>query len=143
MSYAASCLCGKVNITASKRDDKVGACHCSTCRKWGGGPFMAVDCGDAVQFEGEDFIQVFDSSEWADRGFCKACGTHLFYRLKQTQQYFMLAGLFDSEEALEFDHQVFIEEKPTYYDFANQTKNMTGAELFAAFEAEQASKTDG
>ena len=29
--------------------------------------------------------------------------------------------------------QIFIDEKPAYYDFANKTKNMTGAEVFAAF----------
>ena len=32
-----------------------------------------------------------------------------------------------------FDHQVFIDEKPDYYSFANETKDMTGQELFAMF----------
>jgi hypothetical protein len=40
---------------------------------------------------------------------------------------------FDNSEGLVFDLQVFIEEKPEYYSFANQTKNMTGEELFAMF----------
>ena len=35
--------------------------------------------------------------------------------------------------------QIFIDEKPAYYDFANKTKNMTGAEVFAAFGASQRS----
>lgn len=30
-----------------------------------------------------------------------------------------------------FDHQVFIDEKPDFYAFANQTRKPTGAELFA------------
>ncbi len=42
-------------------------------------------------------------------------------------------GIFDDDEDLIFDLQVFIEEKPEYYSFANQTKNMTGEELFAMF----------
>jgi hypothetical protein len=29
--------------------------------------------------------------------------------------------------------QIFIDEKPAYYTFANQTKTMTGAEVFAMF----------
>ena len=29
--------------------------------------------------------------------------------------------------------QVFVDEKPAYYDFANKTHNMTGAEVFAEF----------
>ena len=51
-------------------------------------------------------------------------------------------GLFDNELVnelpnLEFDHQIFIEEKPGYYDFANETKNMTGEEVFKMFEDSQ------
>ncbi|NIT13149.1 MAG: GFA family protein, partial [Candidatus Dadabacteria bacterium] len=51
------------------------------CRKWCGGPLMAVNCGTDVTFEGEDNITVYDSSSWAERGFCSGCGSHLFYRL--------------------------------------------------------------
>ena len=34
---------------------------------------------------------------------------------------------------IKFDHQVFIDDKPKYYDFANKTENMTGEEVFASF----------
>jgi hypothetical protein len=103
------------------------------CRKWGGGPLLAVDCGSDVTFEGEQNVAVFDSSLWAERGFCSQCGTHLFYRVKQKNQYIMPAGLFDDVPELTMDHQIFIDEKPDYYCFSNETENMTGAEAFAAF----------
>ncbi|GJD19128.1 Glutathione-dependent formaldehyde-activating, GFA [Rivularia sp. IAM M-261] len=128
-----SCLCGAVNVEAKNMSNHVGACHCNMCRKWGGGAFLAVECGSDVSFEGEENIGVYESSEWAERGFCQRCGSHLFYKLKQNNQYFMPAGIFDGSEGLVFDHQVFIDEKPDYYSFANETKNMTGAELFAQF----------
>ena len=98
---------------------------------------MAVDCGkgDEVSFENEDNITVFNSSEWVERGFCKQCGSHLFYRLKESHQYFIPAGIFDNVESFEFDHQVFIDNKPTYYSFANKTTDMTEAEVFAQFGA--------
>jgi hypothetical protein len=128
-----SCLCGAVRITASSASNKVGACHCGMCRKWGGGPFMEVDCGTDVIFEGEDHITVYDSSEWAQRGFCKKCGSHLFYRLKETRQYMIPAGLFDDQEYFVFDNQVFIDRKPSFYNFANKTKNMTEAEIFEMY----------
>lgn len=130
------CLCGTVSIVAKQASNKVGACHCTICRRWGCGPFMAVDCGTDVSFEGEQAIKVYSSSEWAERGFCQECGTNLFYRLKQTGGHFVNVGLFDDFNQADFDHQVFIDEKPDYYDFANKTHNMTGAELFAQFEAE-------
>ncbi len=131
-----SCLCGSVKIEAKTLASSMGACHCSMCRNWSGGPFFAVDGQQAVIIVGEDKVSRYDSSEWAERAFCSACGTHLFYRLKQTDQHMLSAGLFDLDGELEFDHQIFIDEKPSYYCFADKTKNMTGAEVFAAFSGE-------
>ena len=105
------------------------------CRQWGGGPFLAVDAGSEVSFTGDDHIGIFNSSEWAERGFCQSCGTHLFYRLKQNQQHIMPAGLFQEGDQLVLDHQVFIDEKPGFYCFSQNTKDMTGAEVFAMFGA--------
>ncbi len=45
----------------------------------------------------------------------------------------MPVGIFDDVEQFIFDHQIFIEEKPEYYCFANETQNMTGSEVFAMF----------
>jgi hypothetical protein len=128
-----SCLCGAVHVSANTMSNKVGACHCSMCQKWTGGPLMAVDCGSDVSFQGEENVGVFNSSEWAERGFCKKCGSHLFYRLKESNRYFMPVGLFDVGEEWIFDHQVFIDQKPEYYCFSNETQNLTGAEVFAMF----------
>ena len=129
------CLCGEVTITARSSDTHVGACHCKMCRRWGGGPFMEIDCGADVDISGEENVSVFNSSEWAERGFCRRCGTHLFYRLKESRQHMIPVGFFEGDEGLSFEGQVFIDEKPHYYEFANKTKNLTGAEVFALFGA--------
>ena len=128
-----SCLCGAVRITAKSMSQHVGACHCRMCRKWGGGPLMAVDCGTDVSIEGGEHISVFESSAWAERGFCNKCGSHLFYRLKDSSQHIMPAGLFDDDQTFVFDNQVFIDEKPAFYSFANETKDMTAAEVFEKY----------
>ncbi len=128
-----SCLCGAVNIQTRTISHKVGACHCRMCRKWAGGPLLAIDCGSEVTISGEDDMGIFESSARAERGFCRNCGTHLFYRLRKNAQYIVPAGLFDNAPPLHFDHQVFIDEKPDYYSFANDTKKFTAAEVFAQF----------
>lgn len=128
-----ACLCGKVSFVAAQAGSSVDACHCASCRKWGGSAFMEIDCGDQVSFSNAEDITVYDSSEWAERGFCKHCGSHLFYRLKESQAHMMPVGLFDDDEGLVFRKQVFIEEKPHYYNFTEQTQNLTGAELFALY----------
>lgn len=128
-----SCLCKAVTIQAHTINIHVGACHCGMCRNWGGGPLLAVDCGTDVSFTGEENISIFSSSDWAQRGFCSQCGTHLFYRLNETQQYMMPAGLFNDQKRFILDHQIFIDNKPSFYDFANATTDMTEAEVFAKF----------
>jgi len=42
-----------------------------------------------------------------------------------------LCGAVKIEE--KYDHQVFIDEKPSMYRFANETEDMTGAEVFAKY----------
>lgn len=131
-----SCLCGAVKVSMTSIERHLGACHCNMCRKWGGGPLLGVECDGDISFSGEENIGVYPSSQWAERGFCRNCGSHLFYRLKEKRHYFIPMGIVDNEpENLEFDTEVFIEEKPDYYAFANATTKMTGAELFEQFSS--------
>tara|TARA_R110000772_G_scaffold196899_14_gene307672 strand:+ start:68 stop:490 length:423 start_codon:yes stop_codon:yes gene_type:complete len=127
------CLCGDVEIDARGLQTRVGVCHCGMCRNWGGGPFFSIQCEGEISINNKNKVSIFNSSEWAERGFCNHCGTHLFYKLKQNQQYFLPAGLFNLDEELHFDHQVFIDKKPLFYHFENKTKNMTEAEVFALY----------
>jgi hypothetical protein len=131
------CLCGEIKIVAKSVDQNVHVCHCTMCRKWGGGPSMSVSCGSDVSFSERKSIRVFSSSEWAERGFCSCCGSHIFYRLKENDEYILPVGIFDSDEGFVFDQQIFIDEKPDYYSFANKTKNLTGAMLYAQIESQQ------
>lgn len=133
IEHRGACLCGAVSVVASANSSHMGVCHCAMCRKWGGGPLMAVECGSAVAFEGEEQIATFSSSEWAERGFCRACGTHLFYRLKEESFYAIPVGLFDGDHAWTLSEQIFIDQKPAFYSFAEKTKNLTGEEVFAQY----------
>lgn len=132
-SVTGACLCGSVTLTVAKPEKYYGACHCGMCRKWGGGPLLALDCGAEVAIQGEDSIAVFPSSEWAERGFCKTCGTHLFYRLRQKVQYHIPVGLFGDSVDAELGLQVFIDKKPASYAFANKTKELTEAQIFEMY----------
>lgn len=138
------CLCGAIKITAKQAASHVDACHCRMCRRWGGGPFVEIDCGTDVVIEGAEKMTVYSSSEWAERAFCADCGSHLFYRLKGSGEHMVCAGLFDGGEGgvdgggdLTLRRQVFIDEKPSYYSFAGDSEKLTGAELFAMIAAGQ------
>lgn len=129
------CLCGSVSVTAIPKSMNIGACHCAMCQKWGGGPLLVVECLSGTSFDGEDNISVYDSSEWAERGFCRKCGTHLFYRLKEGDLYAIPVGLFDKSDDWKFSEQIFIDHKPSFYSFANKTKDLTGKEVFDQYTA--------
>lgn len=128
-----SCLCGGVKVTIESEKDTFDACHCGMCRKWGGGPAFTVEGGKNISFEGESHISRYNSSEWAERGFCKNCGTHLFYRLKAVNFYNFSLGLFDEADSFKFQTQIFIDSKPNSYEFANNTNKMPEAEVIAKF----------
>ncbi|MFK7957429.1 MAG: GFA family protein [Lysobacterales bacterium] len=128
-----TCLCGAITLNAEHASPHVGGCHCRMCRRWGGGPYLELDCGSQVSITGEEHLSVFSSSDWAERGFCARCGTHIFYRLKESGQHMVAVGLFDDQEGLTFKRQVFIDEKPPYYQFADDTENLTGEDIFALF----------
>jgi hypothetical protein len=131
-----TCLCGAISI---KTPDKksIDACHCGMCRRWGGGPALGISCGTDVQIDGVEKLKVYPSSEWAERAFCSECGTHIFYRLLPTNEYFVPAGLFQDGIEFEFTEQIFIDKKPDYYEFANQTLRLTEAEVFAKFAPQE------
>ena len=133
------CLCGSVTFSAIPSNTETGVCHCDMCRRWSAGPFFAIQCDDSVIFESKDDLRVYRSSEWGERGFCGKCGTVLFWNLHGKEAYSMSLSAFDDidNDDVIFTSEIFIDEKPDYFSFANDTKKMTGAEVFAMFMGDQ------
>lgn len=123
------CLCGAVTITTAG-EQTLDACHCGTCRRWGGGPFMTVHGSDDIRIDGGGKLKAYRSSEWAERAFCAECGTHLFYHLLPANKYFLSAWLFEEASGMEFKRQIFIDRKPGNYAFANDNETLTEAQVF-------------
>ncbi len=138
-TISGQCLCGAVTLEVKPKDMRVGACHCDLCRRWSGGPFFEIECDDAVAITGEGFISTFPSSDWAERGFCKSCGTHLFIRVLPDNAFGLPAGygvppgLFADSMELDFHLQVFIDRKPAYYSFANATSDISSGDIHELF----------
>ena len=91
---------------------------------------LAVHCGPEVRFEGTEDVSVYASS--AERAFCKHCGTHLYYKLLATGEYFIPAGTFESGD-FEIASQIYIDKKPGYYSFANQTPTLTEQQVIEQY----------
>ncbi|WP_298255981.1 GFA family protein [uncultured Litoreibacter sp.] len=132
------CMCGAVTYRAQLIEPELGACHCSMCRRWTGGVFLALSVlPDAMTFEGEAHIQLFQSSPWAERGFCKNCGSSLFYRVtaagKEQGIYHIGAGTMNDLDGITLSQQLFIDQKPDGYSFCETTADLTQEQVEAMF----------
>lgn len=134
--FTGKCLCGAVTFSFDTDKRDFGACHCSMCRRWSGGAWLAFDVDGQIDISGEENVTFFQSSEWGERGFCKKCGTNLFWRLQDKSLYVVSVGALDDAEGLRFAQEIFVDEKPSHYGFANETKKMTGAEFMASVMGE-------
>ena len=137
LQLSGHCLCGKIEINAKTVQTQVHVCHCNMCRQWNGGPSHSVHCGTDVNFRNPESISVYQSCDWAELGFCKHCGSHLFYRFLDGGSYILATGILENPAAFELTQQLFIEEKPAYYSYANDTENLTGEQVFAQYAQQQ------
>lgn len=130
------CLCGAVRFTATPKphDDgmHVDACHCDMCRRQIGGPLMAV-ASDALEVTRDDGLRVYQSSDWAERGFCGQCGSNLFWRLRDGSFATVNAGALDDLSGAKLTSEIFVDQKPDYYDFAQPTQKLTASDVRTMF----------
>ena len=125
-----ACLCGAVSIRLEGARTGIEACHCTMCRAWGGGPFLSVSAR-TYHIEGEEHITAYRSSAWAERAFCKRCGSNLWFEFLPAKHRGFLAGLFELPDSYTLAKQIFTDEKPGFYDFAQQTRMQSSHEVIA------------
>lgn len=130
------CLCGAVSIALHGANGEVDVCHCTMCQRWGGSFFGGVQ-GAAFDLSGRASVISYRSSEWAERAFCKSCGSHLWFRFIPADHYSLLAGLFElpTDTPLQIKQQIFVDEKPGWFDFAQSSPMKTGAQIIAEAKA--------
>ena len=128
-----SCLCGAVTFKAALKNEEVGACHCSMCRQWSGGVFLAIGYEGTLVFEDTDALGVYKSSDWGERGFCTRCGSSLFWRTHDESHGVVSAQAVSALASPALTGEIFVDSKPDYYNFREDTRKMTGAEVMAMF----------
>ncbi|HVE07590.1 MAG TPA: GFA family protein [Paraburkholderia sp.] len=93
--HEGGCACGAVRFRAYGAPNRVGICHCMTCRRIHGSAFgsYAVFARSAVQFSGT--TQVWRSSEAGRRHFCPVCGSVAFMEYGDEPEIDVPLGAFD------------------------------------------------
>jgi len=135
-SHRGHCLCGAVRFTVEVTSKEIAACHCGMCRRWHGGPVLAVMVDGAPVFDDPTALGVFRSSEWGERCFCRTCGTSLLWRSVDGRFQAVPVGVLDDAADFVFTTEIFVDDKPDYYAFAGDHRMMTGAEAMADIDGD-------
>ena len=141
--WSGGCQCGAVRYHLTARLDNAHICHCRMCQKQVGGPFAALvasNRGDYRWTRGEPAR--FRSSAKVDRGFCRDCGTPLFYDELTSRHINFTIGSFDDPAELAPGGQVGGESRmpwfaglatvPDYGETGTYTEEEGWAEAIAA-----------
>ena len=123
------CLCGAVTFEADIEAPHYHTCHCDYCRRWGG-PAMAVNAS-ALRIGDTSSIKAYGSSDYGERVFCSACGTHLFWRMKDGSQNVVWLGTLNQTDDFVLETEIFIDSKPPHYSLSGDAQKMTGEEFVA------------
>lgn len=133
------CLCGAVRFTARLGKTTFGVCHCEMCRKWTGSALMGVTVPvENVVWQGAEHIARRQTSSWAERAWCRDCGSGLYYRVTVEGPYAgnleLPVGVLDDANGLTLVNEIYIDEKPDCFAYAGEGRNvLTRAECHAKF----------
>lgn len=117
MRATGSCLCSAITFEISGPLRPVVNCHCIQCRKWTG-HFVAATAAWKRGLKIHDpqaQLTWFRSSESAQRGFCKRCGSSLFWQSDGADTTTVLAGTLDGATGLKTEAQIHVDGKGDYY----------------------------
>ncbi|MGF1632172.1 MAG: GFA family protein [Kiloniellaceae bacterium] len=114
------CACDAVRYRVSGALRPVIACHCSQCRKslTNYGAFTAI-ARDGLEIENEDGITWFDSSPGVRRGFCRRCGSALFWDNAANAYISIAAGTLDQPSGLRQLRHIYLADKADFYELGD------------------------
>jgi hypothetical protein len=119
-THTGRCLCGKVSYAVTGPLRGVVYCHCSQCRRQTGHHYAATNVDDGrLTVEGTENLTWFAASEFARRGFCRVCGSILFWKHNELAQTSIMAGGFDTPSGLVAESHIFVADKGDYYEIAD------------------------
>lgn len=114
------CLCGDVRYEVKGPLRDVVNCHCSMCQKLHG-TFGAHSKArkENIRITKDTGLGWYKTSEVARRGFCKHCGSSLFWDPFDLDATGIIAGSLDGPTGLKTMGHIFVSEKSDFYDITD------------------------
>ena len=110
------CLCGGIKIKVKGKLRHIINCHCSQCTKTHGNYASYTACSENnITFIKKRTLKWYNSSKIAKRGFCSTCGGSMFYKLLNSNNISIAAGMFNNPTKLKTHSNIFTKKKLDFY----------------------------
>ena len=114
------CLCGAVKYEILGSLRPVVYCHCNQCRRTSG-HFVAATAThkENLVLISDECLEWYQSSASTKRGFCRRCGSSLFWSPASNSYMSIMAGTLDQSAGIEAAEHIYVEFKADYYDLTD------------------------
>jgi hypothetical protein len=111
------CLCGAITLEIRGPLRDVVVCHCGQClRQHGAPPSYTAAAWTDVAIKGAKDLKWYQSSQDARRGFCRRCGSSLFWEPMGSGRVSIAAGCLDKPTDLRTVRHIFVADKGDFYE---------------------------
>lgn len=115
-TWDGGCLSGGVRYRVTGPLADVLACHCRQCRRMSGHYFAATAAPrEAFEITESAGLAWYDSSQTSRRGFCRECGSSLFFDHGPDEPIGIAAGSFDGDPPFRLAAHIYVDEAGGYY----------------------------
>lgn len=114
------CLCGAVRFQVKGDLRDIVNCHCSMCQRLHGnfGPHSKARKAN-IRISIDTGLAWYKTSEIAQRGFCRVCGSSLFWEPFDQDATGIIAGSLDDQTGLKTIGHIFVGEKANFYEITD------------------------
>ena len=121
------CLCGAVRYEVRGRLRDVVNCHCSMCQRLHGsfGPHSKARKVN-IDITNDAGLAWYKTSDVARRGFCRECGSSLFWDPYDLDATGIIAGSLDTPTNLKTVGHIFVGEKSDFYEITDEHLQFDG-----------------
>jgi hypothetical protein len=110
------CECGEVAFEVTDARNTITFCHCSQCRRTSGHYWASTRAQTKdLKFTADAGLAWYQSSDHARRGFCKTCGSSLFYEPDGAGHIGIAAGCLDLPTGMTPGKHIFTADCGDYY----------------------------
>ena len=111
------CECGRIRYEIDGEINDYSHCHCGQCRRTSGHYVSATSVPRKnFTLTMSDGLKWYRSSARARRGFCRECGSSLFWSADARDTISIMSGTIDGETGLHTAAHICVADKGDYYE---------------------------